>query len=109
MGITFVINFETMTYVQALLGGVLCLIGYNAYRFAKSVTHKLKHIIMTQAELATALGDISTQFQKGIDEVVAAVAASGQTTPDVDAAVAKLRAAAQTLDDINPDAPAPTP
>lgn len=78
-------------------------------KFLKSVTHKLKHIIMTQAELATALGDISAQFQKGIDEVVAAVAASGQTTPDVDAAVAKLRAAAQTLDDINPDAPAPTP
>ncbi len=101
-------KFPLLIAVLVSIYGVLHIM-WNGIKFLKSVTHNLKHIIMTQAELATTLGDISTQFQKGIDEVVAAVANSGQTTPEVDAAVAKLRAAAQTLDDINPDAPVPTP
>lgn len=58
---------------------------------------------MTQQELADALEAASAQIQKGIDEVKAAVAASGQTTPAVDAALAKLQGYAKDLDDINPD------
>jgi len=64
---------------------------------------------MTQAELAQALSNVSDQIQKGIDEVKAAVAASGNTTPEVDAALTRLQGFAQTLDDLNPDAPPPTP
>lgn len=73
---------------------------------------------MNQAELATALGGVSTalgevaaQLDKGITEVIVAISNAGNTTPEVDAAVAGLRsiatslkAATQTLDDLNPDA-----
>jgi len=62
---------------------------------------------MNQEELATALETVNTQIQKGIAEVIAAVAASGNTTPRVDAALTALQTAAQALDDINPDAPTP--
>lgn len=64
---------------------------------------------MNQEELAQALETANTQIQKGIAEVIAAVAQSGNTTPRVDAALTALQTAAQALDDINPDAPAPDP
>ncbi len=60
---------------------------------------------MNQAELAQALTDVSTQIQKGIDEVLAAVQNAGNVTPEVQAALDSLRTKAQTLDDINPDQP----
>jgi hypothetical protein len=62
-------------------------------------------IMMTQAELAAALTAVSDQLAKATNEIVAALAAAGGTTPAVDAAVARLRAAAQALDDMNPDTP----
>lgn len=79
----------------------------------------LKRIIMNQQELATALeavrtslGEVSTQLDKGISEVVVAISNAGTTSPEVDAAVtslqqiaAALKSATQTLDDLNPDAP----
>jgi hypothetical protein len=80
----------------------------------------LKRIIMNQAELktaleavGTALGEVSTQLDKGINEVIVAISNAGNTTPEVDAALASLsgiaaslKAATQTLDDLNPDAAA---
>lgn len=65
----------------------------------------------TQAELELALATISAQLVKASNEIqariaalVAAVEASGATTPGVDAAVQDLKNLAQILDDINPDA-----
>lgn len=79
----------------------------------------LKGMEMNQAELAqtldtvaTELGAVSDQLQKGIDEVVAAVGNTGSTSPEVDAALSRLQGVAdalktktQALDDLNPDAP----
>ncbi len=59
----------------------------------------------TQAELAASLNAVSDQLTKATAEIVAAIAAAGNSTPDVDAAVAKLAGISQALDDLNPDAP----
>ena len=89
----------------------------------RPVIQLLKGIAMNQAELAQAitdvsneLNDVSDQLQKGIDEVVAAVGNTGQTSPEVDAALSNLqniatalKGKAQALDDLNPDTPAPAP
>lgn len=92
--------------------------------FLAPVIAILRGIEMNQAELAQALADVSSelggvsdQLQKGIDEVVAAVGNTGNTSPEVDAALSKLQDLAsalktktQALDDLNPDTPpAPTP
>jgi len=82
------------------------------------LTPYLKRILMNQAELkaalegiGTALGEVSTQLEKGINEVIVALSNAGTTSPEVDAAVtslqqvaAALKGATQTLDDLNPDA-----
>lgn len=83
-----------------------------------------RKMTMNQAELATALGaigdslgSVGDELAKATAEIIAAVANSGNTTPEVDAAVARLQGvatalatAAQTLDDLNPDqAPTPAP
>jgi hypothetical protein len=79
----------------------------------------LKRILMNQAELKTALegvgaalGEVATQLDKGINEVIVAISNAGNTTPEVDTALTNLqgiasalKAATQTLDDLNPDAP----
>lgn len=70
---------------------------------------KLGDLEMTQAELKTALDALGDQLVKATNEIVAAIAASGSTTPAVDAAVIRLQAVAQALDDLNPDAPPPGP
>jgi hypothetical protein len=63
-------------------------------------------MIMTdQTTLAATLSSIADQLTKATAEIVAAIAAAGNTTPAVDAAVAKLQGLAQALDDLNPDAP----
>jgi hypothetical protein len=76
--------------------------------------------MMTQAELALALGAVADsqktmndQLVKAQAELIAAIQNAGNTTPAVDAALARLQAAvdagkavAQALDDMNPD-PAP--
>jgi hypothetical protein len=92
----------------------------DAQPLADILVPYLKRIIMNQAELKTALeavgsalGEVSAQLEKGINEVVVAISNAGNTTAEVDAAVAglqgiaaNLKAASQTLDDLNPDAPA---
>ena len=75
-------------------------------------------IEMNQAEMAEALvgigeslAGVGTQLGKAQAEIVAAIAAAGNSTPAVDAALANLQAvsdalaaASQSLDDLNPDA-----
>lgn len=75
--------------------------------FGIDIVNNQKTIIMNQKELAEALQKVSDQVQKGITEVIAAVQAAGNTTPEVDAALLKLQEAAQALDDLNPDTPTP--
>ena len=73
----------------------------------RAIRQLRKDIAMNQTELRDALAAVGDQLQKATDEIVAAIAAAGQTTPDVDAAVERLRAAAKALDDMNPDAAPP--
>lgn len=65
--------------------------------------------IMTKEEFAQAIEDANVILQKATTEIVAAVAASGNSTPRMDAALAAFQAAAKALDELNPDAPAPEP
>lgn len=82
--------------------------------------NELKRILtVNQAELATALGglqtalgDVATQLDKGINEVILALQNAGNTSAEVDAKVAALqgiatalKTATQTLDDMNVDTP----
>ena len=70
----------------------------------------------TQAELATALTTVTDEITKigtetqsllaKIDDLTAALAAAGATTPEVDAALAALQAQAKAVDDLVPDVPA---
>lgn len=69
-------------------------------------------IMATQAEIASALNLVLDQLNKANAEIVAqiaaleaAIAAAGNSTPEVDAAMAALKEVAQKLDDINPDVP----
>lgn len=79
--------------------------------------NKLERLIMaTQAELAAKLKALKEQNDKATAEQLAALKAvqdaldaAGATTPEVDEALAALGASIQRDDDLNPDAPAPTP
>jgi hypothetical protein len=73
-----------------------------------------KRLMSTQAELATQLLAVRDQLTKASAEVQARVAAleaaianSGNSTPEVDAALDAVKQIAQALDDLNPDAPTP--
>lgn len=82
--------------------------------------HKLKEIIMTQAELAAGLKTIQTQvgkvakeqsdrfdaLSKEIADLKDVITAGGDVTPEVTAALADVQTALQSLDDTIPDAPA---
>lgn len=81
-----------------------------------SLHQKVDTIMATQAEQAEKLRAIGAQLAKAraeiiaaVDRLTAAVAAGGNTTPEVDEATAALQAAVQGLDDLNPDEPPATP
>ena len=72
--------------------------------------HLIKKIMSTQAEVAAQLTALSTQLDKALAEIQAeiqkltdAVAAAGNSTPEVDAALGALSAKVQALDDLNAD------
>ncbi len=81
-----------MTFTEWLLDPVL-----------RAIRQLRKDISMNQTELLEALAAVGDQLQKATDEIVTAIAAAGQTTPEVDAAVERLKAASKALDDLNPD------
>lgn len=82
-----------------------------------------RKITMNQAEMAqflrnfgTGLSDISDQLSKATDEIVKAVQNQSDVSPELQAAVDALTPVkdalatkSQTLDDLNPDAPPPSP
>ena len=55
--------------------------------------------------LNAQLGKASDEILKALQDLKDALAAAGQTSPEVDAATEALTAKAQALDDIVPDAP----
>lgn len=66
---------------------------------------------MDQTQLAADLSALKDQTEKAKGEVLAkiaalesAIAAAGNTTPEVDAALAALKSSVQGVDDIVPDA-----
>lgn len=75
---------------------------------------KLEKMMATQAELAASLAAVSAQVSKigtessatlqKVADLEAALAAAGNTTPEVDAALAALKAQVQVVDDLVPDA-----
>ena len=77
-------------------------------------------LIMTQAEAAQQIKDLTAQVAKiGVEtgatlqkvkDLEALIASGGDATPEVVQALAELKAQAQATDDLVPDAPpAPTP
>lgn len=78
---------------------------------------KLGTLMATQAELAASLAALSTQVSKiatestttlaKLAELEAAIAAGGETTPEVDAAMEGLRTQLQLVDELVTDAPTP--
>lgn len=75
------------------------------YRHQLTIIKKQKQIQMNQEELKTALSGVATTLNKAKDEILNALANSGNTSPEVDAAVQALGDVAQALDNIVPDAP----
>ena len=84
--------------------------------FLLLILERLEYLMATQAELATLLlavtdtiTKIGTETQSllaKIDDLAAALAAAGATTPEVDAALAALQAQAAAVDSLVPDIPA---
>jgi uncharacterized protein YoxC len=78
--------------------------------FKVFVINALRKIMSTQAELALALDSIKVQvakigaetqaLQAKLAELVAALAAAGNTSPEVDAALEALKAQVQVVDDL---------
>lgn len=64
---------------------------------------------MNLKQYSDAVAAVGDQLTKALAEIQAELAAGGNTTPEMDAALAKAQTAAQALDDLNPDAPPPTP
>lgn len=82
----------------------------------KEILKDVQKIMATQSEEAAKLQAIGDQLDKATAEIVAAVqqlkdalAAAGNTTPEVDTATDRLSKAAQALDDLNPDQPTAAP
>lgn len=75
-----------------------------------SIITKTNQIMASQAQVAQQLTTLSTQLDKALTEIQTqiqaltdAVAAAGNSTPEVDAAIAALGVSAQKLDDLNAD------
>lgn len=96
------VEINNITHNHIDLAEILSLLN-----IIKSQNHK---IIMTQAELAQALNDASTQADKAKAEILqkiadleAAVNNAGNVTPEVEAAFTALKSKVQGIDDIVPD------
>ena len=84
--------------------------------FLLLILERLEYLMATQAELATSLTAVTDMLTKigtetqsllaKIDDLAAALAAAGATTPEVDAALAALQAQAAAVDSLVPDIPA---
>jgi seryl-tRNA synthetase len=84
----------------------------EAIRLLHKLNRKADKIMASQAEEAAKLQAFGDQLDKATAEILAAIqglkdalAAAGNTTPEVDAATDRLATAAQALDDIVPDVP----
>jgi hypothetical protein len=84
----------------------------EAIRLLHKLIRKAQKIMASQAEEAAILVAVDEKLDKATAEILAAIqglkdalAAAGNTTPEVDAATARLTTAAQALDDIVPDVP----
>lgn len=86
--------------VQNIVIAVVLFVGIKI-----NINTIISKINMNQTELKEALTGVAATLNKAKDEILAALAASGNTTPEVDAAVAALGDVATALDNIIPDAP----
>jgi len=81
----------------------------------RAIIERLDTIMASQAELAAELATVTAEVEKignetrallqKIDDLTAALATSGATTPEVDAALAALKAQVLIVDQLVPDAP----
>lgn len=83
---------------------------HHHYPENNKIIKLLKSIIMTQAELAQQLTDVTAQNEKARAEILqkiadleAAIVAAGNVTPEVEAALSALKTSVQTDDDIVAD------
>ena len=68
------------------------------------INAKTELIMETQVELAARLNAVADQLTKALAEILAAVAAQPNASPELVAAADRLATIAKALDDINPDA-----
>lgn len=92
---------------------------HNVFTLIKSIHSKIIQIMATQAELAQAVNQISTQvgkikdetsgLQQKITDLENAVGNQDNVSPELQAAVDALKAQVQVVDDLVADVPAPPP
>ncbi len=76
---------------------------------AIAVNVQLKHIIMTNAEFLAQISGLVDQLVKALAEITAEIQNLDSVPQATVDKLAAAQAVAQQLDDLNPDAPAPSP
>ncbi len=76
---------------------------------AIAVNVQLKHLIMTQAEFLAQISGLVDQLVKALAEITAEIQNLDSVPQATVDKLAAAQAVAQQLDDLNPDAPAPSP
>lgn len=70
-----------------------------------AVNIQLRKLTMNQQELAQELSNLTAQLLKALNEIIAALQAGQEVTPEVIEKLEAAKALAQQLDDLNPDQP----
>ncbi len=76
---------------------------------AIAVNVQLKHLIMTNAEFLAQISGLVDQLVKALAEITAEIQNLDSVPQATVDKLAAAQAVAQQLDDLNPDAPAPSP
>ena len=79
------------------------------WKEVRLIHHEIHKIMATQKEHAEELTNVGNQLNKALNELIKALANSGNTSAEVDAAMVPLKAAAAALDALNEDEVPPPP
>lgn len=84
-------------------------------RFTPATKADIEKILMKQADLQASLDALTAQLDKATEEITTEIKTLTDALANVDLpqgavdSLDRLKAKVQALDDLNPDAPAPTP
>lgn len=76
--------------------------------FQREMIEQLNQIrkeLVNQTELAQELNNLTTQLLRALNEIISALQAGQEVTPEVIEKLNAAKALAQQLDDLNPDNP----